>query len=373
MADPLLRMKGICKSFPGVKVLDHVDFDLLSGEVHTLMGENGAGKSTLMKILMGIYEADSGEIELDGKIVKIAGPHDAQDFGVAMIHQELNPVRDMTVFENIFLGREMRTRLGLADLSGMRTAAADLLSELNISVSSSAYMRDLSVAESQQIEIAKAMSTNARIVIMDEPTSAIADNDVDNLFAQIRSLRSRGVGIIYISHKMDEIFRISDRITVLRDGEFIGSGAASALDEGTLIRMMVGRDIDEVFPDRSAPSEDVALEVENWASAPRVKPLSFTLHKGEVLGIGGLVGAGRSELVESIFGLRPHTGTLKVNGKPLECTKAKHAINAGLALITEDRKQTGLNLDGSVRDNVTLPSLKRLFASGIIKATRKQS
>lgn len=366
MADLLLQMRGICKTFPGVKVLDRIDFDLRPGEVHALMGENGAGKSTLMKILIGIHQADEGSILVNGQPVQIADPRDAQDLGIAMIHQELNPVRDMQVFENIFLGREMRTRLGLADLAGMRDSAAALLTDLNIKVPATAYLRDLSVAQCQEVEIAKAISAHARILIMDEPTSAIADDDVDNLFTQIRSLRAKGVGIIYISHKMDEIFRICDRITVLRDGQLIGCNSVAALTEHTLIKMMVGRDVDEVFPERDTAIGDPVLEVENWSAPPKVGPVSFTVHRGEVLGIGGLVGAGRSELVESMFGLRPHSGRLVKDGKTLDVTSARHAIEAGIALVTEDRKQTGLNLEGSVSDNVTLPSLRRLFSSGLI-------
>ena len=367
MTSPVLEMLDIDKSFPGVRVLSTVSFDLRPGEVHALMGENGAGKSTLMKILMGIHAADAGTIRIDGEPVAIASPRQAIDHGIAMIHQELNPVLDTPVYENIFLGRELRTRAVLADSRAMRRRTEELLASLHLSLPADALMRDLSVAQQQQVEIAKAISQDARIIVMDEPTSAITEDDVGSLFEQIRRLTAAGVGIIYISHKMNEIFEIADRITVLRDGKLIGTDDASALTEKRLITMMVGRELDDVFPKREVALGETVLEVDSWSAPPKVKDVSFTVRRGEILGIGGLVGAGRSELVESLFGAAPHDGgrVLK-DGREVAIRRPADAIALGAALITEDRKRTGLNLEGSVAANITLPSLGRIFRGGLL-------
>ena len=367
MTSPVLEMLDIDKSFPGVRVLSAVSFDLRPGEVHALMGENGAGKSTLMKILMGIHTADAGTIRIDGEPVAIASPRQAIDHGIAMIHQELNPVLDTPVYENIFLGRELRTRAVLADSRAMRRRTEELLASLHLSLPADALMRDLSVAQQQQVEIAKAISQDARIIVMDEPTSAITEDDVGSLFEQIRRLTAAGVGIIYISHKMNEIFEIADRITVLRDGKLIGTDDASALTEKRLITMMVGRELDDVFPKREVALGETVLEVDSWSAPPKVKDVNFTVRRGEILGIGGLVGAGRSELVESLFGAAPHDGgrVLK-DGREVAIRRPADAIALGAALITEDRKRTGLNLEGSVAANITLPSLGRIFRRGLL-------
>ena len=365
-------MTGISKSFPGVKALDGVELRVRPGEVHALMGENGAGKSTLMKILMGIYSADSGTILLDGQPMSARNPREAMDRGVAMIHQELNPILDMKVYENIYIGREMKKH-GLVDNRGMIRATEDLLKELEIDVSATAYMRELSVAQCQLIEIVKAISLSAKVVVMDEPTSAITDREVTALFKQIRRLKSQGVSIIYISHKMDEIFQICDAITVMRDGKYIGTGAASDLNEETLIRMMVGRDIQDVCPKTVAPIGDAILEVKSLSYANRVKNVSFTLRQGEVLGIAGLVGAGRSELVETLFGFRQKSaGEIFVRGEKVEIRHPSDAIACKIALVTEDRKVTGLNLTGTVTENITLAHLGRLFPHHIIDHAREE-
>lgn len=363
----LLKLTDISKSFPGVKVLHEVSFDLRPGEVHALMGENGAGKSTLMKILMGIYTADTGTITIDGTPRRITDPRHAIAQGIAMIHQELNPVLDLPVYENVYLGREVRTKAGLANHGLMRRQTQALLDEMGIAIRAETRMRELSVAQCQQVEIAKAISVNARIIVMDEPTSAITDDDVEALFAQIRALTAQGAGVIYISHKMDEIFRIADRITVLRDGELIGTEDAASLDESTLIRMMVGRSLDEAFPKRDVSVGEPVFEVRGWTVDERIKGIDLTVRSGEILGIGGLVGAGRSELVESIFGFRRHVaGTLLKDGSEIRVRHPRDAIARGIALITEDRKHTGLNLLGSVSSNITLPSLSRLFRGGLL-------
>ena len=368
MNAPSLEMIGIDKSFPGVRVLDNVSLDLYPGEVHALMGENGAGKSTLMKILMGIYTADRGTIKIAGEPVTISSPRQAIGHGIAMIHQELNPVLDTPVYENIFLGRELRSGGVFADRRTMEARTIELLESLHLSIPAGTLMRDLSVAQQQQqIEIAKAISQDARIIIMDEPTSAITEDDVGNLFEQIRGLTGDGVGIIYISHKMNEIFQVADRITVLRDGALIGTDSASALTEKKLITMMVGRELDDVFPKREVSLGRTVFEVQGWSAPPKVKDVSFTVRRGEILGIAGLVGAGRSELVESFFGARPHEGgRILRNGEEVRIRTPSDAIALGAALITEDRKRTGLNLEGSVADNITLPSLGRLFSNGLI-------
>ncbi len=373
MAEFVLEMNHIAKSFPGVKVLDDVTLRIRPGEVHALMGENGAGKSTLMKILMGIYTADAGELVFDGQPFTVRNPRDAMDRGIAMIHQELNPILDMQVYENIYIGREKKRGM-LVDQKTMQKETAALLQKLGIDISATAYMRDLSVAQCQLIEIVKAISIEAKVIVMDEPTSAITDREVDTLFTQIRRLRSEGVAIIYISHKMDEIFKICDTITVLRDGKFIGTDAAAHMTSEQLIRMMVGRDITEVFPKADAQIGETLLEVRGLSMGSRVRNVSFTLRRGEVLGIAGLVGAGRSELVETIFGMRRKSaGDILIGGKPVKLDTPAHAIAHKLALITEDRKFTGLNLDGSVAENVTLVELKRLFPSGLIDHAKEKS
>lgn len=366
---PILEFEGITKSFPGVRVLDGVSFALHAGEVHALMGENGAGKSTLMKILMGIHRADAGTVRIDGAPAQITSSRDALDRGIAMIHQELNPVLDMTIAENIHLGREPRTRAGLLDARRMRRDTDELLRRLEIPLSAGRAMRSLSVAQMQLVEIAKAIALESKVIVMDEPTSAITESDVDILFQHIDRLRRAGVGIVYISHKMTEIFRISDTISVLRDGALIRTDKTSAFDEPTLISLMVGRALDDTFPKREVAIGEPVLTVSGWSSPPLVQGVSIELRRGEVLGIGGLVGAGRSEFVESLFGIRRGSGSAPVtmHGKPVRIRRPRDAIRLGIALVTEDRKGSGLNLAGSVSENITLVALRRLFGSGLLR------
>lgn len=373
MPEYILEMENITKSFPGVKVLQGVTLQIQAGEVHALMGENGAGKSTLMKILMGIYTPDEGSMKMHGRPMVNKGPKDAMQHGISMIHQELNPVMDMMVFENVFMGREPRTPMRRVDKRRMIAETRRLLADLNIAIDALAYMRDLSVAQCQLIEIVKAISVGAKVIIMDEPTSAITDREVDTLFEQIARLRQQGVAMIYISHKMDEIFRICDRITVLRDGQFIGCDEARNLDQQTLIRMMVGRDITDVFPKADAEIGEVILEAKDIQLGRKVRDVSFQLRRGEVLGIAGLVGAGRSELVETIFGIRHKTGgQIFKNGRELRITHPRHAIRNGIALITEDRKTTGLDLIASVQDNITMASLGRVSRGGLLHKNQEK-
>ena len=367
----VLELKNIYKSFPGVKVLEDVTLQVRPGEVHALMGENGAGKSTLMKILMGIYKADQGSIFLEGKETVIHGPKDAMSKGISMIHQELNTVLDMEVAENVFVGRELLKKgfekLKIVDIARMREETGKYFREMNIDIDPRAKMRTLSVAEMQLVEIVKAISLNSRIIVMDEPTSAITEKEATVLFAQIERLKKQGVAIIYISHKMDEIFRISDTITVLRDGQWIGTKPAKELDNDMLIKMMVGRELTDIYPKDPVEIGDVLLEVKNLSRGKKVRDASFSLRKGEVLGIAGLVGAGRSELVETIFGLYPKTGgQIFLHGKEVHIKSAADAIKNKMALITEDRKQTGLNLIVSVKENIASVSIGKLSNHGIV-------
>ena len=367
----VLELKNIYKSFPGVKVLEDVTLQVRPGEVHALMGENGAGKSTLMKILMGIYKADQGSIFLEGKETAMHGPKDAMSKGISMIHQELNTVLDMEVAENVFVGRELlkkgMEKLKIVDIARMREETGRYFREMNIDIDPRAKMRTLSVAEMQLVEIVKAISLNSRIIVMDEPTSAITEKEATVLFAQIERLKKQGDAIIYISHKMDEIFRISDTITVLRDGQWIGTKPAKELDNDMLIKMMVGRELTDIYPKDPVEIGDVILEVKNLSRGKKVRDASFSLRKGEVLGIAGLVGAGRSELVETIFGLYPKTGgQIFLHGKEVHIKSAADAIKNKMALITEDRKQTGLNLIVSVKENIASVSIGKLSNHGIV-------
>ncbi len=367
MSEYILEMKDINKSFTGVHVLKNVSFNLKPGEVHALMGENGAGKSTMMKILMGIYPTDSGEVFINGEKLLIHNPKEGMEHGISMIHQELNPVLDMQVYENIFMGRELRTPLGLVDKKRMIKETKELFVKMGLNLPAMAFMRELSVAQCQLIEIVKAISLNAKIVIMDEPTSAITEHEVDTLFEQIERLKASNVAIIYISHKMDEIFRICDRITVLRDGNYIGTGEAKDFTNEKLIKMMVGRETSDIFPKADVPIGETILEVENMNLGKKVKNVSFTLKRGEILGIAGLVGAGRSELVETLFGMRKKdSGTVRIQGKEVDINHPSKAIKNGIALITEDRKFTGLNLTASVNHNISVASMSKVSKFGII-------
>ena len=357
----VLEMKDISKTFPGVKALDHVQLQVRPGEVHALMGENGAGKSTLMKILMGIYTKDpGGEILFDGKPYTAANPKEAMDTGVAMIHQELNPILDMTVYENIFVGRELRKN-GLVDKKTEMEQAQKLIEECGLHVSPKETLRNLTVAQCQLIEIIKAISVNAKVIVMDEPTAAITEREVELLFEHIRRLKEKGVAIIYISHRMAEIFSICDRVSVYRDGQYIGTGTTAELDENQLIKMMV------VYPKLEAEQGEVIFEARNIVRADnKVKGVSLSVRRGEILGIGGLVGAGRSELVEGIFGMHALSqGEIFVKGKKVKVSAPQDIIREGVALITEDRKVTGLNLSGSVNDNIAMVAIKKLLTNGL--------
>ena len=370
----ILEMNHISKTFPGVKALDNVSLKVKPGEVHALMGENGAGKSTLMKILMGIYTMDDGgEILFDGKPYHVSNPKEAMDTGVAMIHQELNPILDMSVYENIFVGREIKKN-GLVDKKAEIEASKKLIEECGLHVSPMETLRNLTVAQCQLIEIIKAISVNAKVIIMDEPTAAITDREVELLFGHIRRLKENGVAIIYISHRMDEIFTICDRISVYRDGRYIDSGDTKDLSESALIKMMVGREITDVFPKLDAEIGDVVFEAKHIVREDnKVKDVSISVRKGEILGIGGLVGAGRSELVEGIFGMHKlSSGEIYVKGEKVSVHSPKDIIKKGVALITEDRKVTGLNLSGTVNDNIAMVAITKLLVNGLYSKAKAQ-
>ena len=360
MSEYILEMNGVSKSFPGVQALKDVSFRLRPGTVHALMGENGAGKSTLMKCLIGLYHMDKGKIILKGKETQIHNPLEAARNGISMIHQELSPVRERSVAENLFIGRVPTKGKVFVDHRTMYAQAAEILTSLGIEVDPHEKMGNLTVAKMQMLEIAKAVSQNASIIVMDEPTSSLTTNEVNQLFGMIRSLKEKRVAIIYISHKMDEIFEICDEVTVFRDGEMVGSDLVENLDIQKLIHMMVGRDLDEMFPKVDCPITDVIMEVRDLASGNAFSGVSFDLRRGEILGLAGLVGAGRTEVLETLFGLRAKTaGTVKIRGRELNIAKPAEAIKNGLAMLTEDRRATGIIPVSSVQSNITVAHLKK--------------
>ncbi len=363
-------MKDICKQFPGVKALDNAQLRLRPGTVHALMGENGAGKSTLMKCLFGIYKKDSGTILMEGKEVNFANPRNALDNGVAMVHQELNQVLRRNVMENVWLGR-FPMHGPLVDGRRMYNETKAVFESLNIDVDPKKIIGDLSVSQRQMVEIAKAVSYNAKIVVLDEPTSSLTENEVEHLFKIIEQLTARGVGIIYISHKMDEILRISDDVTIMRDGQWVATRPASELDTEEIIRLMVNRDMSQRFPEKNNHPGDVLMEVKDLTGKyePTCHNVSFELHKGEVLGVAGLVGSRRTELLNTIFGYYTRgSGEVTVNGKPVENKTPAEATRNGFALLTEERRATGIFPLMNITFNSTIANLRHygkfLLSSG---------
>jgi ribose transport system ATP-binding protein len=368
-AAPLLEMRGVGKGFPGVVALESVSFSAYGGEVHALMGENGAGKSTLMKILTGVYRADSGEVLLEQTSIHVANPRDAQRLGIAIIHQELNQVPELSVSENFFLGRELRGRFGAVDVPKMQRETSRFLEQLGIDIDPERLLKHLRVAERQLLEIAKAISSNAKVLVMDEPTTALSGEEVARLFTVIERLRASGMAIIYISHRMDEIFSIAQRITVLRDGRWVGTLPTSQLDRNQLIQMMVGRELRELYPSSQRDYGQTILRVENldvqrYATKQPLEQITFSLQAGEIVGLAGLLGAGRTELLEAIYGV-PHpalvSGTIQV-GKT-QAKSPREAIDAGIGFVTEDRKGQSLVLARSVGENASLAAL-HFFTKG---------
>lgn len=371
----MLEMNDIVKVFGGVRALKGVNLKVKQGTVHALLGENGAGKSTLMNVLAGIHQPDGGDIILRGEKRIIESPTKALSEGISMIHQELMPIAELRVFENVFLGRES-LKYGLIDSAKMRAETQELFDFIGISIDPSTYMKDLKVSDMQLVEIAKAVSYDADIIIMDEPTSAITDREVDNLFRVIEGLKEQDKTIIYISHKMDEIFRICDDITVLRDGEYVGTESACDIDTDGLISMMVGRKLDEVYPDKhkDATIGDVILEVENLTKKGVYNDISFELRRGEILGISGLMGAGRTETMESIFGMtQPDSGRIKIDNQVVDIKSPAVAIKHGMAFVTEDRKSEGLMLPSSVKHNITISSLDQVMNNKLFIKNSKEN
>lgn len=377
MAEYKLELRGVCKSFPGVKALDNVQLSLRPGTVHALMGENGAGKSTLMKCLFGIYKMDAGEIILDGKKVEIGNPDEAMKNGIAMVHQELQPVPARSVAENMYLGR-FPTKYGplkVIDHKKMYEETAKWLKEVKMDFDPKAQLGSLSIGQMQSVEIAKAVSQQAKVIIFDEPTSSLSDNEVEALFRIMNDLRDKGVAMVYISHKMDEIKRIADDITVMRDGTYVGTWPAAEMTTDQIITKMVGRELTNVYPPReNKPGDEVVMEVKNLCSihAKSFQNVSFQLHKGEILGFGGLVGAQRTELMEGIFGIRGiASGEIYMHGKKVKIKHPIDAMNAGIGLITEDRRGNGIFGCLSIKDNVGVSIYNKYLNAGFVLNHKK--
>jgi ribose transport system ATP-binding protein len=362
----LVAMEGIEKRFPGVHALKNVRFDLRVGEVHALMGENGAGKSTLMKILSGVYARNSGTVEMDGVQVEFSGPRAAQDAGVGIIHQELSLMNDLTAAQNIFIGREPRKSFGRLDEAALNAEAAKIFDQMNLKLDPRTPIHQMTVAMQQMVEIAKALSYRSRILVMDEPTAALNDTEIADLFTIIRKLRNEGVGIIYISHKMDELKQIADRVTVMRDGETVGTVDADDTPISEIISMMVGRALgDGALALPQVDQADTALQVINLNRGREIKDVSFQVKKGEILGFAGLMGAGRTEVARAIFGADPRdSGTIKLHGHEVDIKSPSDAVAAGIGYLSEDRKHFGLATGMDVRANVAMTNLTQ-FASRV--------
>ncbi len=370
---PVLEMRHIRKTFPGVVALDDVGFELRRGEVHILIGENGAGKSTLMKILSGAYQKSAGEITLDGANVEIKNPKHAQDLGIGIIYQEFNLIPHLSVGENILLGREPKRLPGMIDQRAIFQEAGRVLKSLGVTLDPRRLVKELKVADQQMVEVAKALSLDARILIMDEPTAALTEHEIKELFATIRRLKETGVAIVYISHRMEELFEIGDRVTVLRDGRSVGTYDVRGMSKTELIRLMVNRELTDLFPKERATRGEEILRVEGLSTKGGLKDISFALHKGEVLGIAGLLGAGRTELARAIFGLdKILSGTIYINGAPQRINSPRTAINSGIGFLTEDRKSQGLVLPLSVKENLCLASVDKFSSWGMMDSSEEQ-
>ena len=364
----MIEMTGISKAFDGNTVLKDVQFSLQKGEIHALMGENGAGKSTLMKILTGIHTHDTGEIKLKGELVNFKNPKEAERAGIAVIHQELNILPDLTVAENLFLGNEkVFGKSGILKTKQMNAEAKKILSGLGLDEDVKALTSELSVGKQQIIEIAKAMSSNAEVIIMDEPTAALTDREIESLFETIKGLQANGVSFVYISHRMEEIFSICDRITILRDGDFVGVKKIKETSFDEIVQMMVGRELGERFPARNSAIGEVKLAAQGLTRNGYFEDISFELRKGEVLGISGLMGAGRTEVVQSLFGYRKlNKGNLVLDGKPVKIKNPLQAKKLGFGYVTEDRKSEGLIVEFSVKENLSLTNFQKVSSNGII-------
>ena len=364
---PALRLQDIVKTFPGVRALDGVNFEVMPGEVHALLGENGAGKSTLMKVLAGMHQPEEGHIFIGGKQVTMSTPLEAKSHGVVLIHQELSLAPEMTAAENIYLGELPRKRFGFVDWKTLYARSNAILERLKCGFSAGALVADLSIANQQMVEIARALTVDARVVVFDEPTASLTDAEKVVLFDIINDLRAQGVGIVYISHRMDEIFTLSDRITVLRDGSYRGTLVTAETDEDEVTKLMIGRSLDLLRRIEAGDVGDVVLEVRGLSCAPLYEDVSFSVRAGEVVGFYGLVGAGRTEIAETLFGLRsPSAGTILIDGKAVTIGSPQEAIGLGISLVPENRKEQGLILGMNCRDNMTLPQVDDLTAGPFV-------
>lgn len=377
MAEYFLQLKDVCKSFPGVKALDHVSLNLRPGTVHALMGENGAGKSTLMKCLFGIYKMDEGEVFINGEKVNISDPDDAMKKGIAMVHQELQPVLPRSVAENMYLGRFPTKGVGpfqVIDHKKMNEDTAHWMKEVGMDIDPKTMLSELSIGQMQTIEIAKAVSHDAKVIIFDEPTSSLSEKEVDVLFRIMNDLRDRGVAMVYISHKMDEIKKISDDITIMRDGTYVGTWPAAEMTTDDIIARMVGRELTNIYPAREGVPGEVILECNNFSSIHEhsFQDCSFNIRKGEIVGFGGLVGAQRTELMEAIFGIRHiKSGEIKVNGNVVTTGTPRNAMKAGIGLITEDRRGNGILGCLSIKDNTGVSVYNEYLQAGIVLDHKK--
>ena len=370
---PLVSMRDISKSFAGVRVLDHCRFELMPGEVHALMGENGAGKSTLMKVLAAVYERDAGEVLVDGRPVEPRSPREAQALGIGIIHQELNLMRHLTAAQNIFIGREPRRRMRwLLDEDALNANAQRIFERLNLALDPRTPVGELTVAKQQMVEIAKALSFDSRVLIMDEPTAALNDREIAELFRLIGQLKQHGVGVVYISHKMDELKRISDRVTVMRDGRTIGTMATASTPIETVISMMVGRTLEAMAPRQlTSAQREVALSVKGLRQRGVLKDVSFDVRRGEIVGLAGLMGAGRTELARAVFGADPiDAGEIRVHGEKVTIRSPKDAVRHGIGYLSEDRKLCGLATGLAVEPNITLTSVERFLSFGVFLEER---
>lgn len=374
MPNALLEVHNLTKIFPGIRALDDVHLTLRSGEVHALIGENGAGKSTLVKVLTGVYIPTSGTLTFDGKDVTFRNAIDAQQAGIVAIHQEASMFPELTVTENIFMGHHLRNpRTKKLDWKEMTEQTRKLLGRMQLDIDPDTLVKNLSVAKRHMVEITKALSLDAKLVIMDEPTSALTGREVEDLFRIVRSLKEQGKAILFISHKFDEIFAICDYYTVFRDGQYIGEGLVSQSDEDAIINMMIGRSVDQLYPEHRTQKGKEVLRVEKLCQLGAFKDISFTLHEGEVLGLFGLVGAGRSEVVRTIFGIdKASGGSMTLLGEPFKPKGAKESMRRGIALVPEDRQKQGLVLKMSLTNNISLPVLKQLSFKGMVTSAGKE-
>lgn len=362
-----IEMRGIDKSFGSNQVLKQAGFTLESGEVHALMGENGAGKSTLMKILTGVYTKDAGTVLVDGKEVNYKNPQEAEKAGIVFIYQELNVMFDLTVEENLFMGKEIHGKFGICDKKAMQKKAQEALNILGVNISPKTVMAELSVGQQQMVEICKALMADAKVIIMDEPTAALTQSETVALFKVIESLRKKGVSMVYISHRMEEIFELRDRITVLRDGSYIGVKNIPETNMNEIVKMMIGREIGERYPSRNVKIGKEVLKVKELTRKGTFHDVNFSVRAGEVLGVSGLMGAGRTEIMQAIFGnLSYESGTIEIDGKEVKISNPRQAMEHGIGFITEDRKTEGLMLDKSIRENISLCNLRRISKSSVI-------